>query len=147
MTKFKALEALHTVNITLLILYIMSLIRLSLLLGLFLNAAVLVTSGSNEALFPGRFLGDLDDNGSFHWFSRPVWATDGSYALLAFSKWLRDDNKGCGMMWRYNDTTANALFVECLGHFVPDNTGNAGLKWAGDENDLLVCQHETSCAF
>ena len=74
-----------------------------------------------------------------------MWATDGSYALLAFSKWIRDDNKGCGMMWRFNDTLGNMHFVECQGHFESDNI--AGLQWAGDENDLLVCQHEASCAF
>lgn len=49
----------------------MSPLRLSLLIGLLLNAVVAVTIGSNaEALFPGRFL-EFVDNNAFHYGRSP----------------------------------------------------------------------------
>lgn len=121
----------------------MSLLRLSLLIGLLLNAVASISSSSNEALFPGRFIELAENNDYFYWLKQPVWAKDGSYALLAMSKWVNQESIACGMMWRYNDTTGSTRFSECSGHF---ESQNDRLHWAGSENDLLVCNGKT-CAF
>jgi len=110
----------------------------SLFLGLFLSVVAVVVSKElvTVSLFP-RIRIELVPNEEFSWLKQPVWSKDGSYLLMAMSKWVDEYNQSCGLMWRYNDTTGTENFWKCT------DTDNA---WAGEE-DLLICQHGKHCSF
>lgn len=119
-------------------------IRTVFLFGLFLSVVTysLAKKNGTVVFFHERI--QLVPNNDFFWLKEPVWSIEGSYLLLAMSKWTNDKNESCGMLWRYNDTTGTERRWKCSRQYATDC--DADSEWEGDE-ELLVCQNGNTCQF